>query len=281
MTFGVFEASTENGRPIEFYTFVLGVAVWRYTTAQTDQTVGADVYTAAVIVSPNVQQSGEPSTDALGIECPSWIAPAQLFMTSPPTAPIQVTISYKHIGDDQVVIGYTGEITQVNFPMPGKALITCESLGSSLSREGLRLGWQRSCPYALYDPVTCKVDKTAWKTDFVTLAISGFTIGVELATVRADGYYNGGFIEWIHPIRGIEYVMIDTHSAVPSPVLGEPNAFFLLFASPGELFEGAPGMAYPGCGFTPESCQGFSNYDNYGGAPDMPGKSPFDGNPVF
>jgi hypothetical protein len=281
MTFSAFETSLEDGRPIEFYTFTLGSAVWRYTTAQTDLTVAGNVYTAAVIASPSITQTGEPSTDALNLECPVWIAPAQLFMTSPPTAPIQVIISYKHVGDDEVVIGYTGEITQVNFPMPGRSVITCESLGSSLSREGLRLGWQRSCPYALYDPVTCKVNKASWKTDFVTLGISGFTIYVELAVVRADGYFNGGFLEWNHPVRGLEYVAIDTHTAIASPPAGQPNAVFVLIAAPGELFEGAPGMVYPGCDFTPTSCQAFSNYDNYGGAPDMPGRSPFDGTPVF
>jgi uncharacterized phage protein (TIGR02218 family) len=282
MSYTEFETSIESGQPLAFFTFQLRDRYWRYTTAEVNQVVASEVYTSAAISASNIQQTGESVNDALTLECPSWIAPAQMFMSAPPTSTIYVTVSFKHVGSDQMAVGYTGEVKQVNFPFPGKARITCESLMSSMAREGLRLAWQRSCPYALYDPVTCKVDKAAFKIDFVVLSISGFTVGVLLDTTQDTDYFNGGFIEWLHPIRGIEYLAIDSHVEVPTPGTDQPNAILTLLGPPGELFEGATGSAYPGCDFTPPTCQDvFTNYPNYGGTPDMPGRSPFDGNPVF
>jgi hypothetical protein len=281
MAFDDYERSQEHGRPIEFYIFTLGPIVWRYTTAEQDLVVDEETYLAAAIQGDSVKQTGEPTNDALTIEVPSWIAPAQMFMSAPPTQPIQMSIGMMHAGDTEMLIAYNGEVTQVNFPMPGRARITIESLMTSMQREGLRLGWQRSCPDSLYDPLTCKVSKAAWLVNLTVLTIDGFTLGVNLAVGKPAGHLDNGFIEWNHPARGIEYLAIERHELVTGNPVGEVNARLTLFAPPGELFEGATGSAYPGCAFTPAACQAFGNYPNYGGVPDMPGKSPFDGDPVF
>lgn len=288
MPFEVIESSIEGGKPIEFYSFTLGDTVWRYTTSEKDLIAGGFTWTSAAIARGSIKQTGESISDVQTLTVPSWIGPAQLFMTQAPSNSIMLTIWCKHEGDapvgdapDAVVI-YSGEVTNCNFPLPGQAILSVESLVSSMNREGLRLAWQRSCPYAVYDPVTCKVSKAAFKTDFVVLTIDGFTLGVELATAKANGYFSNGFLEWIHPIRGIEYLSIEVHTAVASPPSGEPNAFFVVMNAPGELFEGAAGSVYPGCTFTPTDCtEKFDNFPNYGGVPDLPGRSPFDGNPVF
>jgi hypothetical protein len=45
---------------------------------------------------------------------------------------------------------------------------------------------------------------------------------------------------------------------------------------------GDPVVAYAGCKRTVRECiDKFDNYDNYGGFPHIPGRSPYDGNPVF
>lgn len=286
MSFDSFEKSAEDGRPIEFYIFTLGPIIWRYTTAEENIEFDGQTYLAAAIRGDNIKQTGEPVNDVHTLDVPAWIAPAQMFMSAPPTQSIQVSIGVAHASElgltEEMLIGFTGEVTQVNFPMPGRAQITVESLMSSMRREGLKFGWQRSCPNALYDPLTCKVEKSAFAIEFITLGISGFTIDVSLDTSKPTGYFDNGFIEWNHPARGIEYLAIERHESVTGNPAGEVNARFTLFAPPGELFEGATGTCYPGCNFTPENCKEvFDNYDNYGGYPDMPGKSPFDGDPVF
>lgn len=277
MAYQDLEDSIEDGRPISFYQFLLGSVAWRYTSAEEAITVGGHVWQPAAITDDGNKQTGEAVNDVTSIDCPSWIGPAQVFMSAAPSKSIQVSIFAKHEGDADLITTYIGEITQVNYPVPGKAKISCETIGASMRREGLRLGWQRTCPYALYDPVTCKVDKATWGTTFVVQQIDGDFVRILLSTARATDFYNNGFIEWSHPIRGIETLPIDQYTQIGSTAEGT----IALLSPAGDLFVGASGTAYPGCSFTPTSCTSFANYDNYGGVPDMPGKSPFDGNPFF
>lgn len=277
MSFLELEESIEDGRPVIFYAFTLGSVVWRYTSADKSLSVGGYEWQAAAISDDGVKQTGETVNDVTTIEAPSWIGPAALFMSGAPSRQVQVAIFQKHEGDSELLTTYMGEVQQINYPMPGRCRISCETLASTMEREGLRFGWQRTCTYSLYDPLNCKVDKAAWGVSFTVLAIDGFTVYVDLATTRATDYFNGGFIEWTHPMRGVEFLPIDSHAQLT----GTPNGQIELLGDPGDLFVGATGTAYPGCNFTPANCQAFGNYDNYGGVPDMPGKSPFDGDPVF
>lgn len=271
------EKSIEDGRPVKLYAFSIGPVTWRYTSA--DETISAlgHEWEPAAITDDGIKQTGETQNDAMTINAPSWIGPCQLFMSAAPSKAVQVSIFQKHEGLAETVAVYVGEITQVNYPLPGSGRITCETLASTMRREGLRLGWQRTCPYSLYDPLTCKVDKSAWGVTFVVLSVNGFTVEVELGAGRANGFFNGGFMEWAHPVRGAEFLPIETHTGSAGAVA----ATLALFTDPGDLYPGSTGTMYPGCDFTPDSCQDFGNYDNYGGVPDLPGQSPFDGSPVF
>lgn len=283
MAFNDIETSAEYGRPIAFYEFTLGATVWRYTSAEEDLTIGPNLWRRAPISDDGVRQTGEVANDALSIDGPSWIAPGQMFMSSAPSRAVQVTVYEKHDQDPEMVVRYVGEVAQVNYPTPGRCRVMCESLASTMRRQGLRLGWQRSCPYALYDPVTCRVDKALWAYPFTVLNISDFNVTIEVSgspglalAAAGSNYLNNGFFEWDHPIRGVETVAIEAHV-----FSGGSTHVLTAFGEPGELFIGATGTAYRGCAFTPEACQSFNNYDNYGGHPDLPGRSIFDGNPTF
>lgn len=281
MAYDILESSNELGRPAEFYSFMLGPNTWRYTTADVDVIAGGFTWTAAAIKSDSVKFTGETSNDAFSLDVPSWIAPAQIHMASAPSTPITMTQYTKHHGDSEMLVSYIGEVSQVGFPMPGRAKIICLNTSGSLNREGLRLSWQRTCAYALYDPLTCKVDKATWQQALVVLQINGAVVNIELAgTLRDTDFFNNGFMVWTHPMRGNEYLAIE-RSVKVAPAVNSVNTQLLLQGDPGELFEGATGFVLPGCNFTPTNCQAFANYDNYGGAPDLPGRSPFDGQPVF
>lgn len=271
MSFQVLEESREDGRPVALYEFTFGSTVWRYTSADEDIVANSQTWTAAAISDDGVRQTGEATADALTLNAPSWIGPAQIFMSGAPSASILLTIHEKHETNAEVRVVYSGEISQINYPLPGACKITCETISATLAREGLRLGWQRSCPYALYDPLNCKVNKAAYANAVIVTAINAKTITVEGIELATNGEFDNGFFEWTHPTRGIEYLPVELHI----------NSTLTFSDQIGELFVGASGNVYPGCNFTPERCQEFGNYDNYGGAPLMPGKSPFDGDPVF
>jgi hypothetical protein len=282
MSFGVVENSVEEGRPIVFYEFVLNSTVWRYVAADESIPAGGHLWTPAAISDDGTKQTGEPIDDAKRIDAPFWIGPSQTFMSGAPSKNILVRVFHKHEQSPEMRVVYIGEITQINYPIPGRSVITCESLLASMRREGLRLAWQRACPYVVYDPL-CKLIKSTWGVAFTVLAIDGYSISIEVASTPEAGHFSGGFMEWDHPIRGTEFLFVDSHAApqfLPLPP-GAPNAFLTAFLDPGDLFVGATGTIYPGCNFTPARCQFFGNYDNYGGVPDLPGKSPFDGDPVF
>ncbi len=278
MPFIDIEKSREDGRPVALYEFTLNTIVWRYTSADDAIIANGNTYEPAAISDDGEKQTGETLNDALSITAPTWVGPAQVFMSGSPSRNIAVTKLVKHETNAETKVVFKGEISQVNYPMPGRCKITCETLASTMKREGLRFGWQRLCTHSLYDPLTCKVDKAAWGRTFTVVGLNGRTASLLLPVGVASGVFDNGFIEWVHPIRGVEYTPVETWTmAIAAGVSGR----VVFLTEPVDLFVGATGTIYPGCNFTPASCQAFGNYANYGGIPDMPGKSPFDGTPVF
>lgn len=271
MTFATIETSNDDGRPIYLYAFTLGAATWRYTSSDSDVAVDGYSWKAVPISDDGVKMTGDAATDGLTITAPNTIAPVQMFFGSPPSMTIMVHIFHYHEGDTQAVLNYVGELMQVNQPQPGTATLTCNTISASMQRDGLRLAWQRNCPYALFDRTTCKVDKTIHAVTMVVADVVGSTVYFNGMT-GADGTYDGGFIEWEHPSRGTEYLAIETQVGSTCEMFGVTDGIYF----------GLEVIAHPGCNRTIGDCATkFNNLDNFGGVPDLPGKSPFDGDPVF
>lgn len=272
MTFDTIETSNDEGRPVYLYAFTLGAATWRYTSSDADILLNGFKWKAVAISDDGVKISGDASTDSLTITAPSNIAPVQLFSGTPPSSSIMVAIYHFHEGDNQAVLGYMGELLQVDFPQPGTATMSIDTLSVTMQRDGLRLGWQRTCPYALYDAGTCNLDKTPFAVPAQILETSPNTITVRGLEAIADGVMNGGFIEWTHPQRGTEFRGIET----------QVGQLLTMFGLADGLYYGLEIKVYPGCDRRADTCLNkFNNLDNFGGVPDMPGKSPFDGDPVY
>ncbi len=280
-------------RDTQLYEFALGSKVWRYTSNATN-VIDADsnVWEAVSITDDGVKQSGESTSDALTITTSSDTIPARLFMFSPPSKAIEVSIYRASFnekaatswleGIDSTVDShvlpvvnkraiYIGEISQCSFPEPGNATFTCETLSASMRREGLRLPWQKQCPYLVYDEATCKVGKAEHAVTFTVEALNGGVVTV-IGVIPNYGVFSGGLIEYNHPIKGEEVTTIQ----------GASSREFVLFGFNTDLVPGMTFTAYPGCDGSPVVCQQvFGNYPNYGGFENLPGKSPFDGDPVF
>lgn len=272
MSYDAYESSIESGRPLYLYQFTLGATIWRYTSADSPVQANGFVWNPVAISDDGIAQSGEPSSDSLTITAPFNVGPAEMFVGAPPSRPIQVAILHKHEDDPQAIVCYSGEVSQVDYGAPGVVQIICITTSATMQRDGLRLGWQRMCPYALYDPRTCKVNKAAYATQ------------AEIAVVHGDGHvtlsndggrahpaFAGGFMEWTDPVRGLTTVMIEDHN----------GTLFRMFGSTALMTVGLQVTLYPGCARTTDACASFENSLNYGGCAYMPGKSPFDGTPVF
>lgn len=270
MSFNIIESSNDLGRPIFLYAFNLGAATWRYTSGDEDVVLSGYKWSAVPISDDGVKITGESSTDGINITCPSSIAPVQLFYGTPPSNTILVQIFHYHEGDTDAILGYTGEILQVSLPEPGKAVISCDTISASMERDGLRLTWQRTCGHALFG-LGCNLNKDDFKLDLKVFDIVNNIVYFQGMDGEADGKFDGGFIEWEHPTRGTEFRAVETQVA---------NAMTMFGLADG-LYYGLSVKAYPGCRRTTAACVTFNNLPNYGGVPDMPGKSPFDGDPVF
>lgn len=284
MTFSAYEESTEGGRPIRLYRFTLGAVVWRYTNADEDLTFNGAVYRAVAITDDGAKQTGDATSDDLYIDAQSDIGPALAFASSAPYEPIKVEVLNTHEGETTPQIIYIGEIVQVNWPTPGRARITSHTLSATMRRIGLRLGWQRTCPFAVYDPLTCHANKATYAVPvriedidgakitssdvFDVLGTYGAAWGVTVPHSTLPNIFAGGFVEWEDPQHGVKRIAIEQH--VGSQIT--------LFEAPVGLVPGMQITAYPGCRQTEQWCEGlFHNLPWYGGFSRMPGKSPFDG----
>lgn len=271
MTFSVTENSNDQGRPIFMYEFRLGPTTWRYNSSASELLFDGYKWFSVPIFDDGVSLTGEAVSDLLTVTASADIGPVQAFLGTPPSSPLSVRVRHYHSEDNDAPIVFVGEVAQVDYPRPGEAQIKIASLSTSMQREGLRLGWQRTCPHALYDPLSCKVDKSQYAQQCVVLESNNGVVQAAEFAIHPNGYFDGGFIEWEHPIRGTEFRAIESHAGDTVKMFGYSDG----------ITYGMVVYAYPGCRRTPDACQAFNNYDNYGGVPHMPGKSPFDGDPLY
>lgn len=223
------------------------------------------------ITDDGIKQTGEAKTDALNITMPNSTGVVGLFIGTPPGQPVYATLRRFHYGDDEAVVCYVGEVTSVNMSSPTTSVISCATLTATMDRNGLRLSWSRGCPHSLYDR-QCGVNKEQFRVDAVLKTVGAGTIVSDTYATKPDGYFAGGFIEWIDPSYGVERRGIEEHSGDTLTIFGTVDG----------LAGGYVLKTYPGCGRTTEACDTiFNNLDNFGGCPTMPDRSPFDGNPLF
>lgn len=274
MSFEVYEGSNYGGKPITYYVFTRGGQQWRYTSADSDQTIAGHTYTAVPIFDSGVVQSGEPAHDAVVISGPWTLPLVGLFLGTPPAQSItaQIFQSHKDDPDQTFQLTWMGFVATVKRTDPGSAQITCSTVAQSFQDTGLRLGWQRTCPYMLYDPATCKAVKADHALGGTVTALTGVSVSADNWDGPPDQAFRGGFIEW----------QVDTDTFERRAVADHVGPTLTLLGFTDGLSVGMFVVAYLGCNRTVQMCHDvFDNLNNCGAAPTMPGRSPFDGNPVF
>jgi uncharacterized phage protein (TIGR02218 family) len=278
MAFEDFENSNYGGTPVVLYQFSRGAQNWFYTDADQDIVRYINRFVAYPISNAGITQSGEPSQDDVTVTMP-WDSPVvALFRGIPPALPVYLRIYRRHatdIDDDEdtgTPLVWMGTVGQVRRTKPGTAEITCNTLVKSFERNGVRLGWTRTCPYALYDPATCKADKSLHATLAEITSVTGVAVVAAVFATLPAGTLSGGFIEWLIAPDTYERRTIEIHAGDTLTLLGSTDG----------LEVGSRVTAFAGCDRTVQTCNDkFNNLGNNGSAPTLPGRSPFDGNPVF
>lgn len=278
MTYSTFEISNQGGKPIALYEFRYGNTYWRFCTSDKDETVGLDendepaVWLAKAITDEGVTQGGSDQND-LQIVTQSDNPVASLLRNNRPSGKIWLSVRRWHLGDpdSETPLLWSGTVVSVSSIDRAAVRLACRSLGGSYDRQGLRLAWGRMCPHVLYSSFGCKVDKTlhAYPYEIATLSGTNFTVVDFVEPV--EGSFSGGFMEVEQPDLSVERYGIER----------QVGNDFAVYGSTAGLAVGATVTLYPGCARSTTACKSFDNLPNYGGFPHLPGKSPFDGSPVF
>lgn len=271
MTFESRETSLAGGQPVRLYEFQRGLYRWRYTNADREITRQLQTYAPTAISDDGIRQSGDAEADTLRITVPGDLAIARLFRGAPPADEVSVIVRDTHFGETEAVIRYIGVVQLVRWPAPQSALILCATEAATFNRPGLRLGWERGCPHSLYDR-NCRVNRDDFQVPGTLSAMTGATVTSSAFDALADGYFAGGYLEWEIGLSETDRRGIESHVGAVLTLLGGTDG----------LEVGMDVIAYPGCPRTIAICTSrFNNAVNYGGIPHLPGKSPFDGTPVF
>jgi len=276
MSFLSRENSIFGGRPITLYEFQRGLTRWSYTNADRVQVFQTRTFSVIAISDDGRRRTGEASADSITVVVP-WNNPvARLYRGAPPSAEVSLTIWDLHHGEPDYRVGWTGSIQGVRYPSPERAEIICLSMGATLDRPGLWLGYERLCPYDVYGPIIagvgCGVSPALYAVDATIQSMTTETISSGTFDAPEDGYFDGGYVEW--PIGNGE----TEHRGVVKHV----GSVLTLLGGTDGLLVGQAVAAYPGCDKTIGLCHSrFGNDLQHGGCPHMPGKSPFDGNPIW
>lgn len=270
MTFDARETSIEAGQPGRLYQFRLGTLAWRYTSADRTIVYADHEFESTAISDDGVRQTGETSADEFMIHVPHDLRIAELFRSAPPAAEIDVTVWDFHHGETDARVAFVGNIRGVRRERPELATLICQSDVASLDRPGLRLGWEKGCTHTVYD-IGCGVSPALHFYPAIVVTATGATIEAGAWDV-GDGFFAGGFVEW--PIGPGEFDRRGIEKHV--------GGMLTLIGGAGGIEAGMTVGAHPGCTRSFAICTSrFNNAANYGGFPSLPGKSPFDGDPVF
>lgn len=273
-TFDELENSNDRGQPVALYQFRIGSVYWRYTSADRDLSWGGHTWSATAISDKGTER-GNADQDKFEVTLPSHLPIVALFRATAPSETIWVTAFRIHWPDPaSAPVFFVGTVTDVARPKEtARAVVRCKPITASFERGGLRLAYSRGCPHVLYDH-DCRVDKELFKFEDTVDQVDGTTFRLPAFAGTLD-HFKAGFAQWerepgLPERRGIIAVTD-----------GAPGALVEVIGTTDGIAVGTAMTIYQGCPHNPEGCQRFANDDNYGGFERLPGKSPFDGNPVF
>lgn len=271
MTFEADEISNSGGKPIMLFEFQRDATIWRYAAADRDVVVGANTYLESALLNGTITQSGDTTQDELTISAPLDLPLASAFANVPPSGSILVRVRRVHVGDADAPIVWVGTLDRVKATGDATAELVCRNSLSTLKRGGLRLAWTRGCGHMLYDNL-CKVNRLSFRqTGTIVDVLNGSQIAVTAFNAFSP-QMTGGYVEFTLPGGFTERRTIGLHNAETLTIVGGTSGMAI----------GMSIFGFFGCDRSSEVCETvFANGDNYGGFKHIPGKSPFDGTPVF
>jgi hypothetical protein len=280
MTWQSKEQSQQEAQPVEFYDFIVGTNVYRYTSSdQTmnnilipDSTTITDTYTALEgLMRSNPQMSDEDGLTQIKITLPQSTAVVLLFLESAPDDEVRVIIRQKHLtdADNQIVGTFRGFVIDVAWLDNGLAELVCALALSRVKRPGLWRDFGVLCQHTLGDSL-CGVDLNARKVTTTAASSDGINLTSADFALQPDGYWVPGYVRRID--TGLRrWIVAHTGSTV---TLAKAFPASLTYPTTVEIFPGCRRRFIEDCVNVYGSET--DNGGHFGGAPFVPADNPFD-----
>lgn len=254
------ETSVHGGRPLELYEFTLGLTAWRFTSADHAVDAHGGVYTPVPIGRDAISMTDEVPRAGLTVRTSRDNPFVAAFIAGTAGRLASLTLYRGHQGEDDFMVFWKGRVATVVFK-GAEAQLPCESIFTSLKRQGLRARYQVLCRHALYG-TRCGVSSANFKVTGTVAAVSGATLTVPAAAAYPDGWFTAGFLRHGDTV----YRTVEGHAAA-TLVLDRPVP---------NLAAGATVRVFPGCDHSSTHCRDkFGNLVNFGGFEFIPLRNPF------
>lgn len=268
MTYQAQETSSQSGAPIELYQFIRGSTVYRYTSAEADIDDTDSTWISTPISRTGIEVTPERVRNAISITVPRTNPVADLFRISPPTDVVAVTVYRYHREDLEEIVVWMGRVLGVDW-QGARAVMRCEPVSTSVKRNGLRPVYSKNCRHVLFG-TACGLNRENFRHNTTVVSASGRTL--QVASVGAFPY-GGGYVEWEQSPGEFERRFIREADTDGNLALSTP-------------FQGIAASdtvsIFPGCAHDTLTCDSvYDNLESFGGMPYLPGRNPFDGNPVY
>lgn len=250
MTYDSLEQSPYGAAPIECFKFVSGMAEYRYTSGDAAVVVYGETYEPQPISRGEIDQSTEADGGSVEINIHRLDPLALLFMPYMPVDPVTVQVFRLHRSEPETKEPFSGVVAEAKFDRSGCTL-KCTGPQSNLKRAVPRLHYQRQCNWSLYSS-QCGVNRESFKDTAVLSAVVAATVTSATFDARADGYYEGGWVE-----------TTDGHRRTVLKHVGDTLTLIAPFFG---LSAGATVYAFAGCDRTMAICTSrFNNLENHNG----------------
>ena len=247
MTYDEIEQSAFGGNLSEYYKFVVGSNVYRYTTgaaAETLATGDSDIdgdYAPAVIEIAEPEHSRDIPTTSVVITVSRSNEVAELFIGYVPDTKIAVFVYRKHQDSDDAIQFWSGRVIAANFVDEGsRAELLCEPVLASAKRRALRFRWQTQCNLVLYT-ARCGVDRTDFEESQDVVSINGNDVTFTDLSAFSPDYFVGGYAQ--SPDGSHRFITAQS---------GDTLTFLLNFD---DLDPGDTVLLYPGCDRLHTTCR--------------------------
>lgn len=184
MSYDLIEVSTQDGRPVELYEFQRNGEFFRFTSADVIVNDGTNDFTPIAIERSSIGQTDDFSKASINIEFMRDEDFANSFLRYSPDSPTTLTIKREHFGDGEFIVYWKGRVGGVSAD-GSRIKLECESVFSSLQRQGLRARYQRMCRHVLYDN-NCTIDINQFSVPAIVTTITTNTIDYITVTDSAN-----------------------------------------------------------------------------------------------